>query len=171
MTLTVDKQIEAFPFPNLSKIVGTPTYETIKIVNEEISANAVTINSETGGTYGYLALTIPQAIYSTLTPTVFTAPTAPATPVLTGLTAPQISAANRAYDKSKIVFNEYTSLQLALRKQLIAAVEPIYLRAICDKYVGFGNSTILQMLTHLYKSYAKITPYTLSPFATKPNAH
>ena len=161
MTLTVDKQIEAFPFPNLSKIVGTPTYETIKIVNKEISANAVTINSKNGGTYGYLALTIPKAIYSTLTQTVFTAPTAPTTPVLTGLTAPQISAANPTYDKSKIVFNEYTSLQLALRKQLIAAVDPIYLRAIRDKYVGFGNSTILQMLTHLYKSYAKITPSDL----------
>ena len=133
MSLTVDKQIEAFPYPNLFRIVGTLTYETIKIVNEELSANAATISSESGGTYGYFALTIPQAIYRTLTATPFTAPTAPTAPVLTGLTGPQISAGNRAYDKRKATFNEYyTSLQLALKKQIIAVIDPIYLRAIRD---------------------------------------
>ena len=161
MTLTVDKQIEAFPHTNLSKIVGTPTYETIKILNEEISANAVTISNDSGGIYGYLALTIPAAIYSTVTATPFVAPHAPANPDLTGLTGPQISARNRQFDRNKATFNDYTSLQLALKKQLIAAVEPIYLRAIRDKYVGFGNLTILEMLTHLYSSYAKITPADL----------
>ena len=50
------------------------------------------------------------------------------------------------------------ALQNALKKQLIAAVEDIYLKAISAPYVGFGSLTILQMLDHLYDVYAKILP-------------
>ena len=44
---------------------------------------------------------------------------------------------------------------------IIAAVEPIYLKAISQPYVGLGNKTVWDLLEHLYNTYAKITPSDL----------
>ena len=40
---------------------------------------------------------------------------------------------------------------------LIAAVDKTYICSLRDKYIGYANITILQMLTHLYAAYTKIT--------------
>ena len=40
---------------------------------------------------------------------------------------------------------------------LIAAVDDAYIRSLRDKYIGYANVTTLEMLTHLYDSYARIT--------------
>ena len=55
------------------------------------------------------------------------------------------------------VFKEYNRLQTALKKQLIAAIEPIYLKALKEPYAEFGNRTVYAMLQHLYNTYAKIS--------------
>ena len=116
---TIDKLIEAFPIPTLTKIVGTPTYETIKTLNEELSTNAATISTTLGGgSLGHVGITVSPTIYATLSDTAFAPPTAPTAPVTAGMTGPQISAANRAYDKDKQTFQEYTLLQNALKKCL-----------------------------------------------------
>ena len=53
---------------------------------------------------------------------------------------------------------------------LIAAVEPIYLKAISQPYVGLGNRTLWELLDHLYKTYAKITATNLKNNDKKMNA-
>ena len=159
---TIDKPIETFQIPSLTKIVGMPIYETIKIINDELSTNAATIPTTLGGgNLGHVAITVSPTIYATLSNTPFVAPTAPNPPNLTGMTAPQISAANRAYDKLLQTFQEYNLLQNALKNMLIAAVNPIYLKAISQPYVGLGNKTVWDLLEHLYTTYAKITPADL----------
>ena len=92
---TVDKLIEAFPIQTLTKIIGVPTYQSIKIVNDELSKNAATVpTTRGGGTLGHVGITVSPTIYATLSITPFTAPTTSTTPVLTGLTGPQISSVN-----------------------------------------------------------------------------
>ena len=44
---------------------------------------------------------------------------------------------------------------------IIAAINPIYLKAISQPYVGLGNKTVWELLEHLYNTYAKITPSDL----------
>ena len=140
---TIEKHIKAFPIPTLTKIVGTPTYETIKTVNNELSTNAATISTTLGGgTLGHVAITVSPKIYATLLATAFVSPTSPTPPVTAGMTRPQISAAKRTYDKAKQTFQDFTHLQNALKKMLIAAVEPIYLKAISQPYVRLGNRTL-----------------------------
>ena len=85
----------------------------------------------------------------------------PNLPVLTGLTGPQITATDLRYDVDRMKLADYVALQNALKKQLIPAVEDIYLEAISAPYVGFGNLTIRQMINHLYGVYANILPNDL----------
>ena len=156
---TPEAYIESFPQPVLTKIDGKPSYDTLNIVNDELSANAASVHTELGGgSHGYLAITVSPTVYATLSATAFVPPTLPEPVVTTGLTGPQISAANRTYDAAKKKFKEYNALQNALKKQLIAAVDNIYLEAIAEPYIKFGNRTIFDMLTHLFDTYAEITP-------------
>ena len=77
------------------------------------------------------------------------------------MTGPQISAANKTFDKANFEFAEYGLLQNALKQMLFAVVDPIYLQAISQSYVGLGKKTVWDLLNHLYKTYAKITPTNL----------
>ena len=50
----IDILIGSMPFLILTKIVGLPDYESIKIVNDELTGNAVVITTNLGcGTVGY----------------------------------------------------------------------------------------------------------------------
>ena len=158
----VDSLIEGFPKPNPTKIVGIPTYESIKRLNDDISANAASVHTDLGGgAHGYLGMTVSPAIYATISNTAFTRPPSPTAPALTGLTGPQITAANRRYDADKKKFAEFVSLSNALKKQLIASVDDIYLAAIEQPYIGHANRTVLELFEHLYDTYAKISPSDL----------
>ena len=155
---TVEKFIETFPIPTLTRIVGQPTYEQVKELNEELNANAASIvTTRGGGAHGYLAITVSPTIYATLTSTAFVAPTMPPPVDPAGMTGPQIANANRIFNEQKTEFHSYINLQNALKKQLIAAVDPLFLRTIRQPYVGFANCTIRDMLRHLYETHADIS--------------
>ena len=49
MSSAVKKLIGSMPHPILTKIEGAPTYEAIKILNDELTGNAVTIITNLGG--------------------------------------------------------------------------------------------------------------------------
>ena len=159
---TVEKYIETFPITTLTRIAGQPTYEQIKEVNEELNANAASIvSSRGGGAHGNLALTVSPATYATLLATLFVAPTMPNAVNPAGLTGPQIANANRVYEEQKAEFHSYVNLQNALKKQLIAAVDPLFLQTIRQQYVGFANRSLREMLQHLYDTYADISAENL----------
>ncbi|KAG7345662.1 hypothetical protein IV203_033193 [Nitzschia inconspicua] len=67
-----------------------------------------------------------------------------------GATNAQISAADRAYDKSVIAYDTYVAVQSALHQQLLAAVEPTFYS------FGYANVTPLQLSTHLITNYGTI---------------
>ena len=130
----------------------------MKTLNEELNVNTTSIVTTLGGgAHVHLALTISPAMYPTLSNTAFTIPTLPAAVNTVGQTGPQIAALNRVYDKEKAEFHSYVNLQNALKKQLIAAIEPLYLQALRAPYVGFANVTVYDMLRHLYDTYANIS--------------
>ena len=155
---TVDKIIETFPLPTLTRIVGQPTYEYIKEPNEGINANAASIfTTRGGGAHGHLALTVSPAVYATLSATAFVAPTLPAAVNPAGLTGPQIAEANQIYAEQLTEFHLYVNVQNVLKKQIVAAVKPIFLQSIQELYVGFANRKAYELLCHLYKNYADIS--------------
>jgi hypothetical protein len=49
----------------------------------------------------------------------------------------------------------------AISALVIEVIDPMYLATLHPPYVGIGTRTPLQILAHLYTSYAKITPANL----------
>ena len=95
---TVEKFIETFLVPTLTKIVGQPTYENIKELNEEINVNEASIVTAQGGrAQGHLELTVSPTVYATFSNTPFVQPTMPIVVNPTNLQGPQIAEANQIY--------------------------------------------------------------------------
>jgi hypothetical protein len=54
-------------------------------------------------------------------------------------------------------YRTYTSVQQALKKQIISVFEPMYLDVLNDNMVGFTNISARDMLDHLFSTYGNIT--------------
>ena len=149
------------PHPILTRIEGAPTYEAIKILNDELTGNAVTITTNLGGgLVGYARLTLTPAVYATICPHPWIPPVNPGIQAVipNGSTNSQITSLNRAFDTEFAIYADFIAVGNALKKQLLAAVDDIYLCSLKMPYIGYGNVTVLQLLTHLYVTYAKISP-------------
>ena len=174
MTTSVEKVIDGFATPTLTRIIGMPDYESIKVMNDELTGNAFGVNTNLGcGTVGYSRLTLSPAVYATISATPFVAPLNPGVQAVipTGSTQIQITSLNRTFDTSNTLYQEYLTVGNALKKQLLASVDDIYLCALKQPYVLYGNVTVLELLTHLYTTYARITPGDLernNEIMTKP---
>jgi hypothetical protein len=55
----------------------------------------------------------------------------------------------------------YTSVQQALKKQIISVFEPMHLDILNDNMVGYANTTARDMLDHLFETYGNITTVDL----------
>ena len=114
--ITVDKIINSFPKPTPKKIVGIPSYESIKYLNGDISTNTASVHSDLGdGNHGHLRLLVNPVIYATIFPVPYQPPANPAPPNTAGMTGPQITAANLTLRCRKRKFAEYIALQNALK--------------------------------------------------------
>ena len=66
-TTTVNKIVDGFPFPTITRIEGQPTHEIIDEVNCYLNDNAASVQSDLGGgRHGYLALIVLPAVLYTL---------------------------------------------------------------------------------------------------------
>jgi hypothetical protein len=58
-------------------------------------------------------------------------------------------------------YRTYTSVQQALKKQIISVFEPMYLDILNDNMVGYANISARDMLDHLFETYGNITAVDL----------
>ena len=152
---------ESFPFQNVPKIIGKPCYASIFEIHEKLNANTVSVLTNLGcGTLGYLWLTLKSEVYATLSAVPFEPPVNPgAAPEIPPLsTAAQIASIRYDFDTDFKIFTKYNNVEQALKTQVIEAVEEVYIQSLRNKYVGYTNVTTLDLLNHLYNSYANITP-------------
>ena len=164
MTSSVEKIRDSFPFLTVDPIVGQPTYEAIKELQKKLNANAASIHSHLGnGKLGLLYLTMTPEVYNTLSDVAFVPPLNPGPNVTYPPegTQYQIRAAEKLHSESTKLFKQYDACDKALKQMLIGAVDGMFLTAKCDPYVGFANTTTLELLTHLYKTYGRISDVDL----------
>jgi hypothetical protein len=76
-------------------------------------------------------------------------------------TASQISAARHVREEDVQTYWTCTSVQQALKKQIISVFEPIYLNILNDNMVGYANISERDMLDHLFGTYGNITAVDL----------
>ena len=158
--------VALMPNPVIAPIQGTPTYESIRRVNDALSANAAAVyNRRASDNLGYLAVTETAGVYNTLASARYTDPpqpddTCPTTPG-NNPTAAQVAATRRSWEETKEAYREHHVVAAILRRQLLAAVDPIYVAELKRDYTGFNAVAPLDILTHLYDTYAKIGPKEL----------
>jgi hypothetical protein len=117
---------------------------------------------------GHLGLIVSDASYAMILPvaedgpTLWIIPTAPRrAPASTDGTVAQISAAKHSWEEAVHTYHTFTSIQQALKKQIITVFEPMYLDVLNDVMVGFTNITAREMMDHLFMDYGNITAVDL----------
>jgi hypothetical protein len=95
-------------------------------------------------------------------PPLWVTPNAPGrAPSATDGTAAQISSARHLWEEDVQTYRTYTSVQQALKKQIIGVFEPIYLIILNDKMVGYANISARDMLDLFFETYGNITAVDL----------
>jgi hypothetical protein len=166
---TVDEVMDSFPHPVLPTVQGEPDYQTIHATRKFLQANSWAINTHLGGgTLGHLGLIISDASYAMIAPTtdagptIWTTPQAPGrAPANTYGTSAQISAAHHIWEEDVQTYRTCTSVQQALKNQIISVFEPMYLDILNDNLVGYSNISARDMLDHLFETYDNITAVDL----------
>jgi hypothetical protein len=135
---TTNSILSRFTYQTLPRIVGVPTYQTITLAANDLKANASGINSELGGgALGHLALTVPTAVYTTLANVPFVIPVNPGAtaPVLgNNATGAQLAANRDTYAANLRLYRLCNNVQNALKTQLLASVDDIYVRTLCNTH-------------------------------------
>jgi hypothetical protein len=166
---TIEDGMASFPHPVLPTVQGEPDYQTIHATRKFLQANSRAIDTHLGsGTLGHLGLIISDASYTMIAPTtaagptLWTTPQAPRrVPANTDGTAAQISAALHIWEEDVQTYRTCTSVQQALKNQIISVFQPMYLDILNDNMVGYANISARDMLDHLFETYGNITAVDL----------
>jgi hypothetical protein len=160
---TVNYREIFFEHPDLSKIIGVPSYDTLHTLNQEIKSNAISVHSNLGGgQHGHLGLVISPNAYAFLADIPYVRPGHPAPlDVPVAATRHQQDLLERTYKEALRLFHEVRGVERALMQQIVSAVEPQYLTAMRNRTTGQFNVTIFQLLHNLLTVYGKITPSQL----------
>jgi hypothetical protein len=166
---TVEAVTASFPRPLLPTVQGEPDYQTIHDTRKFLQANSQAIDTHLGGgTLGHLGPIISDAAYAMIATktneeaTLWVAPDAPGrAPAATDGIAAQISAARHQWEEDVQTYRTCTSVQQALKKQIISVFEPMYLEILNDNMVGYANISASGMLDHLFETYDNITAVDL----------
>jgi hypothetical protein len=155
---TVEEVMASFPHTILPTVEGEPDYQTIHATRKFLQANSRAIDTHLGGgTLGHLGLIISDVSYSNIAPptsdapTLWETPNAPGrAPATTDGTAAQISAARHVWEEDVQTYRTHTSVQQAVKKQIISLFEPMYLEILNDNMAGYANISARDMLDHLF---------------------
>jgi hypothetical protein len=152
-----------FEFPELTKIHGEPTSESLFKLRNELKANAQSVYSHlSDGTHGHLALVLSDAQYAILTNQPFTRPAHPGPLVIpAGTTAVMATAMKDAHVEQIRLFREVQGVEKALIQQIVQAVEAPYLIALRERSSNSLRGTVTDILEHLHTVYGRVSPQML----------
>jgi hypothetical protein len=148
------------PLSPIATFNEVPSFASLKRAQQQLNSHATSIHSHCGdGSHGHLALTVSAATYISITGTPFQAPVNPTEQPdhPRGSTEAEITELNRQHLVNQKVYRLYQQTNNSLRNQLIAAVPLLYIEDLLDDTIGWGNTTCLQLLDHLWETYGTIT--------------
>ena len=158
--LTVDKILALFPNATLPTIHGEPTYETINDIVQHMYANAATVSCPLGGgQHGHIGLIMKPALYQTLSEAAFVRPLDPG-PLPVYNPNIRYTAADREsiaadHKENRRIFETCNNVDTALKRQLIEAVDEVYLEEQRNRYTGYLTVSTRDLITHLLRRTEK----------------
>ena len=121
-----------FEYPESTIIHGEPTFETLKIVEDELKANTQSVYSPLGGRHhGHLGLVVDPFQYTTVSRIPFVTPPAPAPFTIVPNEQAHIAQARLAQHNANMeLFREVLGVKKALIQQIVQAVDSSYLKPL-----------------------------------------
>ena len=163
-TTEIDFKSTYFHHPELTRITGEPTYDTLFTMIRDIRENAHSVPSTLGrGKHGFLGLVMQEVGYKAISGDVaFDLPSFLTNLVeVTGATQFQILEARKIYDSAVNLCHECTLIQRVLIQQILEAIEDEYLSPFVDETTGLITSNIRDFLLDLVETYGDISPTRL----------
>jgi len=164
MPTDTESIVETFPHPTLPRIEGIPSFASINELQIKLNANAASVQSDLGdGNLGLLYLTVTPTVFNTLSDTAFVEPANPGqVPIVpAGTSTANAAHIRRLFDEDRRVFREYHNTDRALKSQLIATVDEMYIKALRNRVTGYAQVTTRQLLQHLFDTYGRLNPQDL----------
>ena len=160
---TVNYHETIFEHPNLTKIIGIPTYDALHLLHNEIKSNAISVHSNIGGVqHGYLGLVVSPTACALLSNSPFVPPINPGI-----LSIPVVVTCNthdelkRQYDKNIQLFHEMWGVERAIVQKLILAIKAKYITDIRNRTTGKFYGTLFMSTQYTIVTYGKISPSQL----------
>jgi hypothetical protein len=159
MGITIEQTVESFTHPSLPKLQEQPLYHSLnelrKLLNATTASVPCTIST---GDFGWIALTISPALYGTLAGAPFSFPVNPghAPNIPNFATAMQIEAIWLEDKERMCLWNEYNTVDHALKQQLINAVDGKYICAYKNQLTEYAGIHTYQLIQHLRNTYGTL---------------
>lgn len=153
-----------FEYSDLTVIHSEPTYDTLKLLINQLKANARAVRmSLGGGLHGHLGLVLSPQQYAVLAPnTPFVIPPHPGPLVIPPYKLPHVTQQVQSQHNEQLwLYNECHHVKQALRKQVVAAVDDSYLVALKNRQTNTTTTPLSQVLEYLFRNYGRVTPAQL----------
>ena len=147
-----------FEYPVLTKVHGILDYASLKIIKDEIKANASSIHSDLGGgAHGHLGLVLDPVEYALISLVDYVRPLHP--PLLNIPVGTTQHESNRLRDDNKEsvrLFREMIALEKYLLKLLSQAIPAPYMKTFRSRTSNAINVSISTILQTLFQTYGLI---------------
>ena len=125
-----------------------------------LNLNAASVTTNLGcGTLVHLCLNLSPTVCATLSTKIFIFPLNPgATPVIpAGATRPKAASIRYARNAATLASTTFNNVDQALLQKLLGTVKDIFLQVKHKPHRGYSGSITLDLLTHIYETYAVIS--------------
>ena len=161
----IDYRNNKFEYPDLTRIIGEPTTATLITLHNQVRSNAQSVDTALGGgENGHLGLVCTPETYATLVPgnTPYIRPENPGRLQIEGNeTQYQIAQRREEHQEATRLFREVLAVEKVLIQQIVAAIEPKYLKALRNPITNKLTRSIPDIFTYLYDTYGDVSPQDL----------
>ena len=120
---------------------------------EQANASSI-INSLGGGQHEHLGLVLPDAEWNRITGYTYNKPSYPVNFKLDENTQPHEAFIMRElYNEKLDLFRENAAIESAIKSQIVAVIEPLYLKELKNSTTETIKHTISQILTQIFQQY------------------
>ena len=143
-----------FEFPELMKIHGAPNYPTLRIIKDEIKANAHSVVSNLGGgPHGHYGLVVDATEYAMVPGTIpYIRPVHPGPLIVPPGTTQIMATGLRADHKESIrLFREVNDVEQRIIKQIVQSIDSTYLKTLRDSNTNTITSNVQTILQYLFE--------------------
>ena len=163
----IDYVATYFQISKLTPIHGEPDFSTLRVLRDELKANAGSVTTTLGGgRLGYLGLLLSPEDYNRVAPeTPFVRPPNPGPLVIpVGTTQHATTRMKDDHTEALRIFRECIDVEQALIKQIMEAIQDKYTKCLWNRLTQRVDMTVEDLLRTLFQRYGFVTQHQLAEF-------